>query len=51
VLLVHTGDLFSITQTGGWALELQALFLVIAVAIVLLGAGRYSMGGIAGRWN
>ena len=51
VLLVHTGDLLKITETGGWALELQGLFLVVAVAVALLGAGRYSVGGIAGRWN
>jgi putative oxidoreductase len=51
VLLVHTGDLLTITQTGGWALELQGLFLVVAIAVALLGAGRYSVGGAAGRWN
>jgi putative oxidoreductase len=51
ILLVHTGELFKITETGGWALELQGLFLVVAVAVTLLGAGRYSVGGIAGRWN
>lgn len=51
VLLVHAGDLLTITKTGGWALELQGLFLVVAVAVALLGAGRYSVGGIAGRWN
>ncbi|HKU87835.1 MAG TPA: DoxX family protein [Casimicrobiaceae bacterium] len=51
VLLVHTGDLLKLNNTGGWALELQALFLVVAIAVALLGAGRYSVGGIAGRWN
>ena len=51
VLLVHTGDLFKLNDTGGWALELQGLFLVVAVAVTLLGAGRYSVGGSAGRWN
>ncbi len=51
VLLVHTGQLFSLSDSGGWALELQALFLATAIAVVLLGAGRYSVGGIAGRWN
>ena len=51
VLLVHTGDLFKLNETGGWALELQGLFLVAAIAVALLGAGRYSVGGVAGRWN
>jgi putative oxidoreductase len=51
VLLVHTGEFFTLTKTGGWALELQAMFLVAAVVIALLGAGRYSVGGANGRWN
>jgi putative oxidoreductase len=49
--LVHLGDLVRITNTGGWALELQAMFLVGALAIALLGAGRFSAGGIGGRLN
>ena len=51
ILLVHTGQLLQITPEGGWALELQGLFLVVPIAIALLGAGRYSLGGINGRWN
>ena len=51
VLLVHTGELLTLTKTGGWALELQAMFFVAAVAIALQGAGRYSVGGVHGRWN
>ncbi|GIZ50631.1 DoxX family protein [Noviherbaspirillum aridicola] len=51
VVLAHMGDLFSVTKTGGWALELQAMFLVAALAVALLGAGRYSAGGSGGRWN
>lgn len=51
ILLVHTGDFMSVTKTGGWALELQAFFLVNAIVIALLGAGRFSVGGIHGKWN
>lgn len=51
VLLVHTGEFFTLTRTGGWALELQGMFFIAAVAIALLGAGRYSVGGAGGRWN
>lgn len=51
VLLVHTGELFSRNNTGGWALELQGMFLAGALAVALLGAGRYSLGGAAGRFN
>lgn len=51
LLLVHTGQFFTRNDTGGWALELQGMYLGTAVAIALLGAGRYSLGGIRGRFN
>jgi len=51
LLLVHTGEFFAFSDTGGWALELQGLFLGTAIALVFLGAGRHSVGGAGGRWN
>lgn len=51
VLLVHTAEFFTLSQTGGWALELQGMFFFAALAVALLGAGRYSLGGRAGKWN
>ena len=51
VLLVHTSQFFTINETGGWALELQGMYFFAAAAIALLGAGRYSVGGINGRFN
>jgi putative oxidoreductase len=51
LLLVHTSQFFTINETGGWALELQGMYLGAAVAVALLGAGRYSIGGTAGRLN
>lgn len=50
-LLVHTSQFFTMSKTGGWALELQGFYLASAIAVALLGAGRYSMGGITGKWN
>ncbi|GAA6120350.1 DoxX family protein [Acidovorax sp. FG27] len=49
--LVHMADLFALTKQGGWALELQGLYLFGALAVMLLGAGRYSVGGAYGRFN
>ena len=51
VVLAHMGDLGSLNKTGGWALELQGMFLASALAVAFLGAGRYSIGGQSGRWN
>ncbi len=51
ILLVHTSQFFTLNETGGWALELQGMFLVGALAVALFGAGRYSLGGTKGRFN
>ena len=51
VVLAHAGEIFKLGDQGGYALELQALFLFMAVAIVLLGAGRFSVGGRYGPMN
>jgi putative oxidoreductase len=39
--LVHGAEFFTRNQTGGWALELQGMFLFTAIAIALIGPGRY----------
>jgi uncharacterized membrane protein YphA (DoxX/SURF4 family) len=51
VLLVHTAQLGEFTKNGGWALELQGFYLFTAVAVALLGAGRFSVGGEDGKLN
>ncbi|WP_019140984.1 DoxX family protein [Noviherbaspirillum massiliense] len=51
VWLVHMGQIFTLNETGGWALELQGMFFGTALAILLLGAGRYSLTGSSGRLN
>lgn len=49
--LVHTGQLFALENSGGWALELQGMYLFTALALVFLGAGRFSTGGANGLLN
>jgi putative oxidoreductase len=51
IVLVHMGDLMKLNKTGGWELELQGMFLFGAIAVALLGAGRYGVGGVKGKWN
>jgi len=41
--LVHKAQLFSRSETGGWAIELQAMYLFVAIALILLGPGRFSV--------
>ena len=44
ILLVHTSDLFTLAEMGGgYALELQAMFLAGALAIFGLGAGKHRL--------
>jgi putative oxidoreductase len=43
IALVHMGELFSRNQGGGWSLELQGFFLFTALAIALIGPGRYAL--------
>lgn len=43
ILLVHTQELFSLTQNGGWALELQGMYLFGAIVVALLGSGKYAL--------
>lgn len=49
--LAHMGSIASLTGQGGWALELQGMFLFASIAVALFGAGRFSVGGTAGRYN
>ncbi len=51
IALVHRHEIGMLTDNGGWAIELQGLFLFGAAAIALLGAGRFSVGGRHGPLN
>jgi putative oxidoreductase len=41
--LMHMGDIFALTEHGGWRLELQGFYLFGALVIMLLGSGRYAV--------
>ena len=43
IVLVHSGDLFALTEHGGWRLELQGFYLFGSLAIIFLGSGRYAL--------
>lgn len=40
LVLAHRDELWTLSSTGGWAMELQAFFLFCGLAIILLGSGR-----------
>ncbi len=43
VALAHSHQVFDLSRTGGWALELQGFFLLTGLVITLIGPGRFSI--------
>jgi putative oxidoreductase len=41
--LVHGAEIAALNQSGGWAIELQAMFLFTAIAIAMIGPGQYRL--------
>ncbi len=41
--LAHLGDIFSLSKHGGWALELQAFYLLGGLSVALLGSGKFAI--------
>ena len=42
IAIAHRADVFKINEHGGWAIELQAIYLMAAIALVLMGPGRFA---------
>lgn len=43
ILLSHSGDIFALTKHGGWAIELQAFYLLCGAAVMFLGSGHHAV--------
>lgn len=43
LLLAHAGDVFTMSGTGGWALELLGLYMFGSVALFFTGGGNLSI--------
>ena len=43
IALAHSAQLFDIGKQGGWALELQGFFLFTALAVALIGPGKFAI--------
>ena len=43
IFLVHRPELFMLGKQGGWALELQGMFLFTAFALMFMHPGRYAL--------
>lgn len=49
ILLVHAGTIFTLGSHGEWSIETPLLYMLGAVTIALLGAGRYSIDHTIGH--
>lgn len=43
IFMVHSAMLFSLSQTGGWAVELLGLYFFGAIVLFFTGAGDYAV--------
>lgn len=43
IALAHGSQLLDLGKQGGWALELQGFFLFTAIAVALIGPGRFAL--------
>lgn len=43
IALAHVSQLFMIGKQGGWELELQGFFLFTALAVALIGPGKFGI--------
>ncbi len=50
IFLGRRNDIATLGGGGGWAIEVEMMFLLGGLAIACLGAGRLALGK-AGRWN
>lgn len=51
IYLAHASELVDLGPHGGLKLEVQYLYLLGAIAIALLGAGKFSASGGDGKWD
>jgi len=51
VLIAHRDIMFSRNDFGGWMIELNVFYFMIALAVFFTGAGRYSVSLGKGRWD
>ncbi|MES2791775.1 MAG: DoxX family protein [Planctomycetota bacterium] len=51
VYLAMSDQIFKLTPVGGWALELNAFYFLGALAVMLLGPGKYSVSRGRSWWG
>jgi len=50
LFLVHSGDIFTLNQSGGWGVELLGLYLLGATALFFTGGGKIAASSL-NKWD
>lgn len=51
VLIAHRDIVFRLNEFGGWMIETNMLYMMMALAIFFFGAGKYSLSKGTTRWD
>ena len=51
IIIALRDKVFTLNMGGGWAIELELMFLLGGVIVFLLGSGKYSLSRGSGRWD
>ncbi len=50
LFLAHSGDIFSLNEHGGWAVELPGLYMFGALTLFFTGGGKYAVSN-SEQWD
>ena len=50
LFIAHGGDIFTLADHGGWAVELVGLYLFGAIALFFTGGGKYAVSS-SNKWD
>lgn len=50
MFLVHSADVFTLNQTGGWGVELLGLYITGALALAISGSGKFALSS-KNKWD
>ncbi len=51
ILIAHTDIVFKLNNFGAWMIELNVFYMMTAIVIFFLGAGKYSISKGNGKWD
>jgi putative oxidoreductase len=50
LLLTQTSSILKLNDYGGWAVELLAIYMLVAASLVFTGSGKFSLSTVS-RWD